>query len=427
MKKFAAEVLFVVFSIIILAVLVFPEHFGIHWGSGKKEEIPSPELMFGLPVDSFFITEGIIQPNQNLSTILGGFGISMKTVDQLVRCSEGIFDLRKIKRGQKYFMFQSRDSVRQARYFVYENNNVEYLVFNLADSLCVLKGEKEVRIVHNTASGVIRSNLWNAMTDNNLSPMLALYMADIYAWTIDFVAIQKGDRYRVLYEEQFVDSVSVGVGPVYAAEFEHAGKGYLAFRFNQDNHADYFDENGVNLRKAFLKTPLKIFSRISSHFSHSRYHPILRIRRPHHGVDYAAPKGTPVISIGNGTVVEKGWQGGGGNILKIKHNSTYTTVYMHLSGFAKGISKGVHVSQGEVIGYVGSTGLSTGPHLDFRVYKNNTPVDPLKIEAPPSDPVKPELQHDFNLLKDSLVTLLQTVHWEYSSGETEQTASEKVE
>lgn len=427
MKKYTAEILFVVFSIIILAVLIFPEQLGIKPDSGKKEEIPVPELMFGLPVDSFYITEGIIQPNQNLSVILEGFGISMATVDQLVRCSEGVFDLRKIKSGQRYFMFQSRDSVRQARYFVYENNHVEYLVFNLADSLSILKGEKEVKIVPKTASGVIRSSLWNAMKDNNLNPMLALDLADIYAWSIDFVGIQKGDRYRVLYEEQFVDSVSVGIGPVYAAEFEHEGISYLAFRFNQDNHADYFDQNGVNLRKAFLKTPLKFFNRISSHFSHSRFHPILRIRRPHHGVDYAAPKGTPVISIGNGTVVERGRQGGAGNIVKIKHNSIYTSAYMHLSGFAKGISTGVHVSQGQVIGYVGSTGLSTGPHLDFRVYKNNTPVDPLKIEAPPSDPVKPALQQDFRLLKDSLMTLLQTIDWKYSPGEYGETASEEME
>ena len=201
------------------------------------------------------------------------------------------------------------------------------------------------------------------------------------------------------------------MGPIYAAEFEHMGKSYYAFRFSQDEGFDYFDDRGENLRKAFLKAPLS-FSRISSRFSGSRLHPVLKIRRPHFGVDYAAPKGTPVMTIGDGTVVERGYKGGGGNTVKIKHNTVYTTLYLHLSGFAKGITPGARVRQGDVIGYVGSTGLSTGPHLDFRVYKNGSPVDPLKLDVPPGEPVKAAFKTDFTTIKDSLTTLLYKINWQ---------------
>jgi murein DD-endopeptidase MepM/ murein hydrolase activator NlpD len=242
--------------------------------------------------------------------------------------------------------------------------------------------------------------------------MLALRLSDIFAWSIDFYAIQKGDRFRVIYDEMFVDSASIGVGNIYAVQFDHMGTENYAFRFFQDDRFDYFDEEGQSLRKAFLKSPLE-FARISSRFSHSRMHPVLRIRRPHHGVDYAAPKGTPVRAIGDGTVIARAYQaGGGGNYVKIKHNSVYTTTYMHLSGFAKGIVQGARVQQGQVIGFVGSTGLSTGPHLDFRVHKNGTPVDPLKVEAPPVEPVNESRMPEYVTMKDSLLAELQKIRWD---------------
>jgi murein DD-endopeptidase MepM/ murein hydrolase activator NlpD len=253
------------------------------------------------------------------------------------------------------------------------------------------------------------------MIDNSLDPMLALELSDIFAWTIDFFAVQQGDRFRVIYDELYVDSVSIGIGEIYAVQFDHYGEENYAFLFDQDGRLDYFDENGKSLRKAFLKAPLQ-FSRISSRFSNSRMHPVLRIRRPHHGVDYAAPKGTPVMSIGDGTVVARGYQkSGGGNYLKVKHNSVYTTTYMHLSGFAKGITTGTRVKQGQVIGYVGATGLATGPHLDFRVAKNGSYVDPLKVKAPPVEPVKEENMERYVVLKDSMLTELQKIEWIRSS------------
>jgi murein DD-endopeptidase MepM/ murein hydrolase activator NlpD len=203
----------------------------------------------------------------------------------------------------------------------------------------------------------------------------------------------------VIYEDLVVEGRSIGIGNILAALFHHEDRDYYAFYFVQDSIGDYFDEQSNSLRREFLKAPLK-FSRISSRFSNSRYHPVLKIRRPHHGVDYAAPTGTPVQTIGDGKVIEMAYQkGGGGKYLKIKHNSVYTTTYMHLQGFAKGIREGVRVKQGDVIGYVGSTGLSTGPHLDFRVYKNGSAVDPLKMESPPAEPVKAIYRPQYDSVK----------------------------
>lgn len=370
-----------------------------------------PVLKYGLPVDSFLVTDGTVKSNQYLSQILNVYGVGMGTIDQIARKSKPVFDVRKIKSGQNYTIFQTSDSIKQARYFVYENSSTDYYVFELFDSLRVYKGEKEVVTKQKTAQGVIESSLWNTMYENGLDPMLALELNEIYQWTIDFYAIQQGDRFRVIYDEMFVDSVSIGIGNIYAVEFDHYGDPNYAFRFLQDGRYDYFDEKGVSLRKAFLKAPLQ-FSRISSRFSNSRMHPVLRIRRPHHGVDYAAAKGTPVMSIGDGTVIARAYQkNGGGNYVKIKHNSVYTTTYMHLSGFAKGIATGRRVRQGEVIGYVGSTGLATGPHLDFRVFKNGTPVDPLKVKAPPVEPVKEENLPRYMVVKDSLMNGLQQIDW----------------
>jgi murein DD-endopeptidase MepM/ murein hydrolase activator NlpD len=371
-----------------------------------------PVLKYGFPVDSFQIEEGTIKHNQHLSHILGDFGIGMGVIDQLAKLSKEIFDVRRIKVGNHYSIFQTADSLSEARYFVYENSATDYYVFELFDSLKVYRGEKEVEIRRQTAYGEIETSLWNTMKKNGLDPMLALHLSDIYAWTIDFFAIQKGDRFRVIYEELFVDSVSVGIGEIFAVKFDHYGTENYAFRFEQNERHEYFDKDGSSLRRAFLKAPLE-FARISSGFSNSRMHPVLRIARPHHGVDYAAPRGTPVKSIGDGTVVTRAYQAnGGGNYLKIKHNSVYTTVYMHLHGFAKGVTQGARVKQGQVIGYVGSTGLSTGPHLDFRVFKNGSPINPLRMEAPPAEPVHKERLSDYITLKDSLLMELQNIRWE---------------
>jgi len=352
---------------------------------------PPPQLLYGLPKDSFSIENYKVSRNQNLASILLPIKVDNKIVNLLAEKSKPIFDVRKIRTGNSYSVFYSRDSLMTPMWFVYEIDNTDYLVMQLTDTFHVYRDIKPVETIRKVGSGIISSSLWNTVKDNNLSPMLAFELSEIFAWTVDFFGIEKGDNFVAIYDEQYVDSVSIGVSTVHAAIFNHKGRDYYAFKYPNDSVTNgFFDEEGNSLRKAFLKAPLK-FSRISSRFSHSRFHPVLKINRPHHGVDYAAPAGTPVYAIGDGTIIQKGWDAkGGGNFLKIRHNSVYTSVYMHLQGFAKGISKGDRVAQGQLIGYVGSTGLSTGPHLDFRMYRNDSPIDPLKVEAPPVEPVPGE-------------------------------------
>jgi len=360
--------------------------------------VPEPRIEYGIIVDSFYVVKDVVKSNENLSSILLNYNTPMGTIEQLVTKAAGVFDVRKIRTGNNYTVLCSNDEQRKREYFIYESNPTEYVVFEIGDSLHVHLGAKDVQVRIKSASGTISSSLWNAMAEIKASPNLTVALSEIYAWTIDFYAIQKGDNFTAIYEELFVDGEPIGLGNILSARFNQGGKDNYAFRFVQDNNTDYFDEKGQSLRRAFLKAPLK-FSRISSHFSNSRLHPVLRIRRPHHGVDYAAPKGTPVHSIGNGTVVEARYAGGAGRMIKIKHNAVYTTAYLHLSGYAKGVGKGSHVQQGQVIGYVGSSGLSTGPHLDFRFYKNGSPIDPLKVESPPALPVRKELMDTFYQVK----------------------------
>ena len=232
-------------------------------------------------------------------------------------------------------------------------------------------------------------------------------LSDIFGWTIDFFGLQKQDEFRVIYEQEYVDGNSLENFHILAASFAHEDSLYYAIPFVQDGEELYYNERGNSLEGAFLKAPLD-FYRISSRFSNSRFHPVLKRYRAHHGVDYAAPTGTPVYAIGSGKVIAKGYEaGGGGNYLKIKHNGVYVSTYMHLSRFAKGIQVGSQVAQKEVIGYVGATGLATGPHLDFRVHENGKPINPLTIKSQPKKPISPENKAAFTLVCDSLVRELQ--------------------
>lgn len=364
--------------------------------------IKQPILEYGIPVDSFNIEEGAIKSGQLPAALLQSLGASKNVLNQLIMLPKDTFDLRKIKAGNHYKAFYTNDSLNKLSYFVYELSATDYAVFDLRDSLTVTFDKKPVKVIRKTGSATINSSLWNAVVDNNMSFLVAIELSEIYAWTIDFFGLQKGDQFEVIYDEIYVDSVSVGIGQIHAARFIHSNKENLAFHFHQDSIHGFWDDKGENLKKAFLKAPLK-YSRISSGFTYSRKHPILKTVRAHTGVDYAAPAGTPVVSIGQGTVIEKGYKGGGGHTVKIRHNSTYTTAYLHLSKYGQGIAVGSRVEQGQVIGYVGSTGLSTGPHLDFRVWKNGTAINPLTMDSPPADPILPEYQTSF----DSIRTILQ--------------------
>jgi murein DD-endopeptidase MepM/ murein hydrolase activator NlpD len=373
-----------------------------------------PELnSYGVPVDSYVGSYGKVRRNQFLADILFAYGLSNQDVYQISQLPDTLIDERKIKPGNEYAFFTPSDSGQVGSdplapsYFVYEKDPLNYVVVGiLKDSIWARNSQKDIENRVQYASGNINTSLWESMQEIHANPMLAVELSEIFAWTIDFFGVQQGDMYKVIYEESYVDSVSVGITQILGAWFYHNGTDFWAVPYVQDGKRSFFDEEGNSLRKAFLKAPLR-FSRISSGFSHSRYHPVLKIRRPHHGVDYAAARGTPVHTIGDGRVAEVGYQkGGGGNYVKIKHNSVYSTTYMHLQGFGKGIRSGVYVKQGDVIGYVGSSGLSTGPHLDFRFYKNGSAVNPLKVEAPPVEPVHEENETTYAMIRSITIGML---------------------
>jgi len=339
---------------------------------------------------------------------LESFNLLNVDVSEIAEQSKSIFNVRKIRAGKRYHLFTDDDSLNTIQYLVYEKDKVSFVVYDLYDSINIYSGKKEVKIVKETKSAVIKSSLYEALLENDASIELAIELSKIFAWQIDFYHLQKGDNFKVIYEEEYVDSQMVGIGKILGAYFKHYDKEYFAIPFIQDSVYQYFDENGNSLRKEFLKTPIE-FARISSRFSSSRFHPILKVYRPHNGVDYAAPTGTPIRTVGDGKVVNASYSKSNGNYIKIRHNSVYTTAYLHMSGFGKGIKKGTTVKQGQVIGYVGSTGLATGPHLHFSFYMNGSYVNPLKIEIPPSHPVKEELRENFEQQKKMVMDELQKI------------------
>jgi murein DD-endopeptidase MepM/ murein hydrolase activator NlpD len=376
-------------------------------GMTKKEVGSIP--LYGIPPDSFDLISGYIKPNSFISDLLVKHGVSLQEIDKAIQGSITVFDVRKIRSGNKYILYCDRDSNAKARYLLYEHSPATCYVFSFNDSINITSYTKEIRREIRFATGTIETSLWDAMIGEGLHPRLVSDLSDIFAWSVDFFGLQKGDNFKVIYEELFIDDQSLGTGRIYGAQFNSSGTVINAIPFIQNGEESFFGSDGNSLRKAFLKAPLQ-FSRISSRFSSGRMHPILRIRRPHFGVDYAAPVGTPVQSIGDGRVISVGEGGEAGRMVKIQHNSMYATAYLHLSRFAPGITPGVKVKQGEIIGFVGSSGLSTGPHLDFRFYKGGSPVDPFKVDAPSVEPVLKENTEKFEKIKSVILALLETVN-----------------
>ncbi len=359
-------------------------------------EPAEPQYLYDICIDSMYVEKGEIEPDETLSDMLLPKGVSQAVVNHIANDCRDVLDVRKIRGGNTYYLLSTNDTMQTPLFWIYEIDYRNTAVFSLTDSLTARLLTKDIDLRMERTSGTITSSLWNAVVSNGGDANLAVRLSDIYAWSIDFFGIQEGDAFDAVYEREYVEDNSVGLGKVYYCTFVHAGDTVTAMAFEQNGKSEYYDDKGMSLRKAFLKAPLN-YSRISSTFSNSRLHPVYKYYRPHHGVDYAAPAGTPVYSVGDGVVITKAFQkGGAGNYLKIKHNETYTTSYMHLKGYAKGITQGCHVKQGQLIGYVGSTGASTGPHLDFRVFKNGTPIDPLKMDSPPAEPVKKSDMEQFN-------------------------------
>lgn len=374
---------------------------------------PAPEAApvvewdeFGLEADAFVTVDQQIRRNQTFSDLLGGFNVPYERIVLAAQQSRPVFDVRHLRAGKNVRIYHTPDSLRTAQYFVYQQDPIRYVVFDLStDSLAVYEGERPVETREREVSGVITSSLYETLVQQDVSPRLASDLAEIFAWQIDFYRIQDGDNFRVVFEEQWVDDDIVGLGAVHAARFQHVGKDYYAFRFEQDGFVDYFDPEGNSLRKAFLISPVK-YSRISSRYTGRRFHPVQKRWKAHLGTDYAAPRGTPIRATGDGTVVEAQFKRYNGNYVKVRHNGTYTTQYLHMSKIEKGIRPGARVRQGDVIGYVGSTGLATGPHVCYRFWKHGQQVDHLREEFPASHPVEEAHRARFAQTRDQLMQRL---------------------
>ncbi len=376
-------------------------------GSGVEAE--ADIFLYGIRANDYRVDQSIVDKGETLGKILNRYGVTARQISILETASKDIFPLRDIRAGHNYTAFIHEDSLNAPHldYLVYERNREQYVVFGLhgGDSVTVEKGEKEVIVTREKKTATIDHSLWQAIVDAGMPMALASEMEDIYQSTISFFSVQEGDSFTVIYDQRSIDTLPAGIGRIWGAKFTHRGKDYYAIPFIQENKVGYWDEDGQSLKKPMLITPLK-FTRISSGFTYARKHPIYKVYRPHTGVDYAAPKGTPVHAVADGVVSFKGWGGGGGNTLKIKHVNGMETGYLHLNGYAKGINRGTRVVQGQLIGYVGSTGASTGPHLDYRVWQKGKPINPLKIPQQPGIPIAQSNRPKFNYVRDRVLAEL---------------------
>jgi murein DD-endopeptidase MepM/ murein hydrolase activator NlpD len=367
----------------------------------------SSDSLYGICIDSLIVEQHVVESGESFTRMLEKYGVPATVYNQLIEQSKGVFDLRSIRADNPYVIL--KDSLDRARYFVYEISKVDYVIYGLCDSLTVEKRQKEITIRHRVATATIESSLWNAMIAQHLSPSLAMRLSDIFQWSVDFYSIQKGDAFKVAFDEVYVDSTLIGTSTIYGAWFKNEGKKHYAIRYSYEDKGNtvtaYWDERGKSLKSMFLKAPLK-FTRVSSRFSNSRLHPVYHVRRPHHGVDYAAPTGTPVRAIANGTVIHKRYSGGAGNYIKLKHSNSYKSGYMHLSRYAKGLRMGKRVQQGDIIGYVGATGTATGPHLDFRIWHGGKALNPLKLKNAKGPDIAKRLKPSYMAVCDSMLTIL---------------------
>ncbi len=370
-----------------------------------RSDTPARYDEFDIRADHFATVDERVRRNETFSDILSRHGISHAAIADLARLAKPVLDVRRIRAGSRYRLY--RDSTDgQVRFLVYQQNPVEYVVFEMGDTLRVEAGARDVTIVEKEIQGAIERSLYETLEQLDVSPVLAIELSEVFAWQVDFYRIMKGDRFSVVYEEQRVGDEAIGIGRIRAARFHHAGRDYYAFAHAAGGRVAYYDEKGNSLRRPFLKAPLK-FTRISSRYSLRRFHPVQKRYKAHLGTDYAAPTGTPVRATADGVVIAAGYTKNNGRYVKIRHNSTYTTGYLHFSKIARGIKKGKHVSQGDTIGYVGSTGLATGPHLCYRFWKNGRQVDPLRQKLPDTvEPIDPAYRSEFEAivaeLKDRL-------------------------
>lgn len=357
---------------------------------------------YGYILNDFNVIRDTIRKGDTFGDILFANGVPQEKIMEVATKFRDSFDVRKIGIGKPYVLLNSKDSLNKTQVFIYETNKVDFAVVDFRDTLSIFNSQKPVRYEDRTASGVITSSLSATMEEQNLSPYMTDQLANIYAWTINFFKLQPGDRFKVIYTEKFIDdTIPGGLKEIKAAYFEHRGKPLYAFKFSSDSLgklSGYYDENANNLKRAFLKAPVK-FSRISSRYNLNRRIKYYGFKlRPHRGTDFAAPVGTPILATADGVVTKSERRGGNGNYVKIRHNGTYETQYLHMK--ARNVKVGQHVSQGDVIGWIGMTGNTSGPHVCYRFWKNGKEVDPFKEDTPFSQPLPKELHEQYfaNLL-----------------------------
>ena len=363
----------------------------------KAKPVIPPKIKFGFDFNNYTVVTKKIKRGDTFGQILEENGIDYPEVHNILQKIKKQVNVRKLKRGAPYTILFNKDSIPIAKTFIYHPDIEGYTVINLRDNIYGEKLLKPVKIIKQEAVGNIENSLYESMINNGLNEELTYLLSDIYAWTIDFFRLQKGDNFKVIYRERFVDdSIYAGIEAIDAAYFQHKGDEIYAFNYltpDSKNSTDYYDDSGKSLQKAFLKSPIK-FSRISSRYNIKR-----RIRlygnrvRPHKGTDFAAAIGTPILATASGTVTESARKGGNGNYVKIRHNSTYSTQYLHMS--KRMVKVGDYVNQGDVIGKVGMTGNTSGPHVCYRFWKNGRQVDPFRQKLPDAKALSKTYKPDF--------------------------------
>lgn len=377
-----------------LLARVLPASFAANSAEGEDVD---PGFLFGYSLRDFEAQRFEVGDGETFGGLMDQWGIKPDRVDQLLSLGRDDFNPRKWRAGDSYWLLRSKDSTRSAAFFVYEPSVAEYVLFGLGDSLFVRKVERPKVTKERIVGGKIEGSLYATLEKQGVSPAVAVKLSEVYAWTIDFFRIQVGDRFEVIYEESYVDdSVFVGTGKILAARFFHNGKSFYAFQYQNTDASvkGYYNQEGEGMKRMFLKAPLE-FARITSRYTMNRFHPVQKRWKAHLGTDYAAPSGTPILATASGTVVAAAYQSANGNYVKIKHSGTYTTQYLHMSRIGARIRNGARVQQGQVIGYVGSTGLATGPHVCYRFWKNGRQVDPLREPMQRADPLPRSLWSEF--------------------------------
>ncbi len=367
--------------------------------------IVAPTYKYGFEVDTFDVEEAVVESNMTVGGLFSAHNISAADVEELVGNSKGIFDISHNFRVGKNFAFFTAKGQSAPSHFVFEPSVYEYIVFDLKGEKKVTKVEREITHKRSMIEGTIQASLWETIIGLGVGFDVATKMEDALQFSVDFSHTQKGDEFKMIYDENFIEDKSVGAGRAYAAYYKQEDRESYVFWFEQGNYKGYYDIEGRPAQSTFLRAPVK-YTRISSRYSLHRRHPILKRVRPHLGTDYAAPYGTPIYAVGKGVVEKAAYTRGNGRYVKIRHNKVYETQYLHMSKIAKGIKKGAVVAQGEVIGYVGSSGLATGPHVCFRFWKNGRQVNFQKQVLPRAKPLPDEVLPAFMEVRDQYLELL---------------------